>query len=148
MAKRHLYNDGMVVGSWVAPFRSQHLGGFKKYKNPLAIVVSLDPFRLISNCGEVYWYNGINRDNFYVIDSKVREIPEPVVKRMKREGIAIPDTKNTAIEVSTFSFRIITEGEVSLNGTVNVIEKSFEDAKKKILSAHPNAKVELIKTGE
>lgn len=140
-------NDSMEVGSWVAPFRSEHLVGGRSYRNPLAIVVCLDPFRLMSECGTTYWCKDIKRDNFYVIDRKRREIPEVVLEKMKKYGLKVPENAEHVGELYEFSFRVYQDDpklEFSIDGTFKTRAKSVGHAYDKLKNKFPNASITVV----
>lgn len=140
-AKRH-FNDSMEIGSWVAPFRSDHLLHSKGYCSPFAVVVSLEPFHLMSTCGKMYWFSNIKRDNFYVIDNKRRALPHEIVSKMQKFGLEVPKEALEPTEMTFFAFRVFQDDpklEFSVDGVFKVkamsLGRAYDTLRKKFTHA-------------
>lgn len=147
MRLNKVYNDAITVGSWVVPFRSEHLSGSRAYKSPIAIVVSVNPFHLMSECGGMYWCKDIKRDNFYVVDNKKRELPQKVVERMRKVGLNIPDEALNPTEMSLWSFRVLQNDpklEFYVDGTFKTHARSIGHAYDKLKNRFPHATITQI----
>lgn len=147
MKVKHQFNDSIEVGSWVAPFRSDHLLHSKGYCSPLAVVVSLEPFHLMSTCGSMYWFSNIKRDNFYVIDNKRRAIPPIIVEKMKKYGLDVPKEALEPTEMSLWSFRVFQDDpklEFCVDGVFKVKAMSLSHAYDKLRNKFQHASITQI----
>ncbi|WP_372544895.1 hypothetical protein [Acinetobacter pittii] len=77
-------DDNFKVGDKVEPIDPMYTlaSGCERY--PHAYVVSVNPFRLMSERGDMYWSATVKPENFKLIASN-GVLPEGVLKRMKRE---------------------------------------------------------------
>ena len=85
----------LKVGDLVKPIDHRYTlaSGCSRY--PHAFVVSINPFQLMSEEGDMYWRCTVEAKGYELIDS-LQKLPEKVVQRMIREGLITPNEAQVA----------------------------------------------------
>lgn len=76
----------LKVGDLVEPKDHRYTLASGACRYPYAYVVSIDPFQLMSEEGDMYWRCTVEADGYKLLKSNV-QLPENVVARMVREGL-------------------------------------------------------------